>query len=109
MSAMRSKDELRRYIWDLMVNRGIAVFPLPPHGRIPNFRGATSSARNVRKLREYREARCVFVGPALMVAADVVARLALSPTQLPVGIVTGLIGGPYFLYLMRRKRRLGEM
>ncbi len=60
---MRSKDELRRYIWDLMMNRRIAVFPLPPHGRIPNFRGSTFAARNVRKLREYREARCVFVGP----------------------------------------------
>ena len=48
---------------------------------------------------------CVFVGPALVVVADVVARLALSPVQIPVGIVTGLIGGPYFLYLMRRTGR----
>ncbi|AEH36067.1 FecCD family ABC transporter permease [Halopiger xanaduensis] len=52
---------------------------------------------------------CVFVGPALMIVADVGARLALSPVQLPVGIVTGLIGGPYFLYLMRRKENLGEV
>lgn len=51
---------------------------------------------------------CVFAGPALVAAADVVARLAFSPIQLPVGIVTGLIGGPYFLYLMRRNRDLGE-
>jgi len=51
---------------------------------------------------------CVFAGPALMVAADVGARLALSPTQIPVGIVTGLVGGPYFLYLMRRTDSLGE-
>ncbi|MDL5362276.1 iron ABC transporter permease [Halalkalicoccus sp. NIPERK01] len=52
---------------------------------------------------------CLFAGPALLVAADVGARLALSPTQLPVGIVTGLVGGPYFLYLMRKKERLGEI
>ncbi|WP_121743675.1 FecCD family ABC transporter permease [Natronorubrum halophilum] len=52
---------------------------------------------------------CLFVGPALMVAADVGARLALSPTQIPVGIVTGLIGGPYFLYLMRKQENMGEM
>jgi iron complex transport system permease protein len=45
---------------------------------------------------------CLFAGPALVVAADVVARLALSPLQLPVGIITGLLGGPYFLYLLRR-------
>ncbi|MEM4782107.1 MAG: iron ABC transporter permease [Halalkalicoccus sp.] len=52
---------------------------------------------------------CVFVGPALMVAADVGARLALNPVQIPVGIVTGLIGGIYFLYLMKKKENLGEI
>lgn len=52
---------------------------------------------------------CVFAGPALMVAADVGARLALSPVQIPVGIVTGLIGGPYFLYLMRKQDNMGEI
>ncbi|GAA0291914.1 iron ABC transporter permease [Halarchaeum salinum] len=52
---------------------------------------------------------CVFVGPALMVVADVGARLALSPTQIPVGIVTGIVGGPYFLYLMRKKKNMGSI
>jgi len=52
---------------------------------------------------------CVFAGPALMVGADVGARLALNPTQIPVGIVTGLVGGPYFLYLMRKQQQMGEI
>ncbi|MFP4554962.1 MAG: FecCD family ABC transporter permease [Actinomycetota bacterium] len=57
---------------------------------------------------------CLFAGPALMVSADVGARLGMqvvfgTPGQLPVGIVTGLIGGPYFLYLMRRQDRLGDI
>ncbi|WP_440766790.1 FecCD family ABC transporter permease [Natronorubrum sp. DTA7] len=57
---------------------------------------------------------CIFVGPALMVSADVGARLGMqvlfdSPNQLPVGILTGLIGGPYFLYLMRKREQLGEL
>ncbi|SEN30464.1 iron complex transport system permease protein [Halorientalis persicus] len=52
---------------------------------------------------------CVFAGPALMVAADVGARLALRPAQIPVGVVTGVVGGPYFLYLMRRQETLGEI
>ena len=52
---------------------------------------------------------CVFAGPALVVSADVGARLALSPTQLPAGIVTSLLGGPYFLYLMRRRDSLGDI
>jgi iron complex transport system permease protein len=57
---------------------------------------------------------CAFLGPALLVGADLGARLFFevafgSPTQLPVGIVTGLVGGPYFLYLMRRRQSLGEL
>ncbi|WP_336327336.1 FecCD family ABC transporter permease [Halovenus sp. HT40] len=57
---------------------------------------------------------CLFVGPALMVVADVGARLGMSllvgsDVQVPVGIVTGLIGGPYFLYLMRRQENIGEI
>jgi iron complex transport system permease protein len=52
---------------------------------------------------------CVFAGPALMVGADVGARLTLNPVQIPVGIVTGLVGGPYFLYLMRKKQNMGEI
>ncbi|GCF15127.1 ferrichrome ABC transporter permease [Haloarcula mannanilytica] len=52
---------------------------------------------------------CVFAGPALMVGADVGARLAMNPTQIPVGIVTGLVGGPYFLYLMRKQQEMGEI
>jgi iron complex transport system permease protein len=52
---------------------------------------------------------CIFAGPAMMVLADVGARLALNPAQIPVGIVTGLIGGPYFLYLMRKQEKMGEI
>ncbi|UPM42866.1 FecCD family ABC transporter permease [Halocatena salina] len=58
---------------------------------------------------------CLFAGPALMVIADVGARLGLpilagaTNQQLPVGVVTGLIGGPYFLYLMRKRRQLGDV
>lgn len=50
---------------------------------------------------------CAFAGPALLTAADAGARLALSPAQVPVGIVTGLVGGPYFLYLMRKHGEFG--
>lgn len=52
---------------------------------------------------------CVFAGPALVVAADVGARLAFAPGQLPVGIVTGVLGGPYFLYLMHREEQIGAL
>jgi iron complex transport system permease protein len=54
-------------------------------------------------------AGCLFAGPALLISADTVARLALSPVQIPVGIVTGVLGGGFFLYLMRRKREFGRL
>lgn len=52
---------------------------------------------------------CLFVGPSFLVAADAAARLALSPVQIPVGIVTGVLGGGFFLYLMRRKQDFGRL
>ncbi len=39
------KDALRKRIWDLLEKEGIARFPLPPHGRIPNFEGAEKAAK----------------------------------------------------------------
>lgn len=51
---------------------------------------------------------CLFAGPALVVTADVFARLALGGTQVPVGVVTGLLGGPYFLLLLRRTESFTE-
>lgn len=44
------------------------------------------------------------VGASLLIAADVVARTALAPQEVPVGIVTALAGGPFFLYLLRSHR-----
>lgn len=44
-------------------------------------------------------------GAALLVLADTAARSALAPTELPVGIFTALLGGPLFLFLLRRNGR----
>ena len=51
----------------------------------------------------------LLAGPALLMSADAVARLALSPIQVPVGVVTGVLGGIYFLHIMRRRRELGQV
>ncbi len=42
-------------------------------------------------------------GAAFLVACDVVARSILAPMELPVGIITAMIGGPFFLWLLIRK------
>ena len=43
-------------------------------------------------------------GAAFLVGCDVVARTILAPVELPVGIITALIGGPFFLWLLISKR-----
>ncbi len=42
-------------------------------------------------------------GATITTCADFIGRVALFPNQLPVGIVATLIGGPYFLWLMRKR------
>jgi len=44
-------------------------------------------------------------GAAFLVIADLLARTLLSPAEIPVGVLTALIGAPFFLYLLRRSRR----
>jgi iron complex transport system permease protein len=46
----------------------------------------------------------VLAGGSLLLLADLVARLALAPAELPIGIVTAFIGAPFFLYLLVRGR-----
>jgi iron complex transport system permease protein len=45
------------------------------------------------------------VGGIFLVVADLVARSLMSPAELPVGIITALVGGPFFIYLLRKARR----
>uniref|UniRef100_UPI00397C2FC5 iron chelate uptake ABC transporter family permease subunit n=1 Tax=Salmonella sp. SAL4433 TaxID=3159888 RepID=UPI00397C2FC5 len=47
------------------------------------------------------------VGAAIMVYADLAARRIFSPTELPVGVVTAMIGAPYLLWLLARANKIG--
>ena len=44
-------------------------------------------------------------GAALLIAADLVARTVAAPVELPLGVITALAGGPFFLWLLQRTRR----
>ncbi|MEN5082094.1 iron ABC transporter permease [Bosea sp. TWI1241] len=48
-------------------------------------------------------------GAALLVGADIVARLVVAPAELPIGIVTAFIGAPFFLWLLLRRGRIAEI
>ena len=47
---------------------------------------------------------CLVLGPILVLVADVTGRLVLRPSELPVGVVTALIGVPVLIVLVRRTR-----
>lgn len=47
----------------------------------------------------------VLLGAAFLVLADVLARTVLSPAELPIGVVTAFVGGPFFLIVLRRSRQ----
>ncbi|QGZ52813.1 MULTISPECIES: FecCD family ABC transporter permease [Streptomyces] len=44
------------------------------------------------------------LAPVLLIGSDVIGRLVARPSELQVGIVTALVGGPVFIHLVRRKR-----
>ncbi len=47
---------------------------------------------------------CALAGGTLLVLADTLARVVIAPEQLPVGVITALLGVPTFLYLLYRSR-----
>lgn len=49
----------------------------------------------------------VLAGALALVLADWAARTVVVPAELPIGLVTGLVGGPFFLWLLARGRRIG--
>jgi iron complex transport system permease protein len=49
---------------------------------------------------------CSFLlGASFLIVCDTVARTVLSPTEVPVGVITAMLGGPFFIWLLRSKRR----
>jgi iron complex transport system permease protein len=46
-------------------------------------------------------------GAAVLLFADVLARIVMAPRELPVGIVTALAGAPFFLWVLRRSKNQG--
>lgn len=49
------------------------------------------------------------LGASLLVGADLLARTIAIPAEIPIGIVTALIGGPFFLYLLLRDKEQGQL
>jgi iron complex transport system permease protein len=49
----------------------------------------------------------IALGSALLILADLLARTVVLPAELPIGILTSCVGGPFFLWLLSRRRAMG--
>jgi iron complex transport system permease protein len=47
----------------------------------------------------------VLTGAVFLILADLVARTVLAPVEIPIGVITAICGAPFFLYLLRRRKR----
>ena len=58
-----SKSAARTTVWDALENEGVARFPFPPHGRIPNFDGAQQAAERLFEASTLARAEHIKVNP----------------------------------------------
>ena len=49
------------------------------------------------------------LGAVMLIGADIISRTIVAPAELPIGIVTAVLGGPFFLYILLRNRGVVEM
>jgi iron complex transport system permease protein len=48
----------------------------------------------------------VLSGAIFLILADLIARTAQAPSEIPIGVITALCGAPFFLYLLRRRKKV---
>ncbi len=48
----------------------------------------------------------VLNGAIFLIVADLIARTAQAPAEIPIGVITAICGAPFFLYLLRRRRKI---
>jgi iron complex transport system permease protein len=49
------------------------------------------------------------LGASLLLLADMISRTLVAPAELPIGIVTATLGGPFFLWILMRNRSLLDL
>jgi 5-formyltetrahydrofolate cyclo-ligase len=57
------KNAARQWVWDRLAAEGVARFPFPPHGRIPNFAGAEVAAARLLGIEPWKSASAIKVNP----------------------------------------------
>ena len=76
----------RQRVWDRLAAEGVARFPFPPHGRIPNFAGAGLAAARLLEIEPWKSAKAIKVNPdspQRPLRAETLRRGTLRLGQLP--------------------------
>lgn len=60
---MRTKEEIRREIWEQMERTNVGAFPFPLKGRIPNFKGANEAAKQLFATNQWKKATVIKSNP----------------------------------------------
>jgi iron complex transport system permease protein len=47
-----------------------------------------------------------FLGATFLAICDTVARTILAPAEIPVGVITAILGGPFFIWMLRSRGRI---
>lgn len=58
---------------------------------------------------KYLLPNAALLGASLLLGADVISRMIIAPAELPIGIVTAVLGGPVFLWILLRRRGIIDM
>ena len=99
----------RAHLWLVVAGTALAATAVAAAGPIAFV--ALLSPEIARRLVGARSLGLVTAaacGALLVTASDLVARRLFAPSELPVGVVTAILGAPYLLYLMARANRIGS-
>jgi 5-formyltetrahydrofolate cyclo-ligase len=61
--SFRDKAEARQAVWNRLQAERLSRFPFPPHGRIPNFKGAEQAARRLFEIEPWKSAKLLKINP----------------------------------------------
>ncbi|NXA35036.1 MTHSD protein, partial [Eudromia elegans] len=95
-----SKQDVRERVWDHLEASGLAAFPRPVHGRIPNFEGSHQACGSIRELEVFRKANEIKVDPdkpleGVRLAALQARKTLLVPTpRLRTGLFNKIVPPP---------------
>jgi iron complex transport system permease protein len=49
----------------------------------------------------------MFFGASFLILCDTVGRTLIAPAEIPVGVITAMLGGPFFVWLLKRQQKKG--